>query len=365
MKLPVASTIIRYYVFRNPEQPMTKEYISRVNKVLDYIEKHISKNFSLEELADVAAFSKYHFHRIFYSVTGETLFQFIQRVRIERAAYQLLNNRDKTVTEVALDSGFAGSSSFAKAFKACYGVSASEWRRRGRTCCNEGLSECKPGGMYAEQSLIGPLRRDSNFGKKDSNLSNTVSNLGKASAAGFTYTSRNNINTRRTNMSVKTVENKSVEVKMFPETTVAYVRYVGPYKGDEQLFAGLYEKLVTWAGARDLLADDLVSLIVYHDNPEITDEEKLRVSVCLGVPEETEVGGEIGKMTIPGGKYVFARFEVDATQFGQAWDWVFSTWLPSSGYQPDDRPAFELYHGGKDDEAGTFDVSICVPVRPL
>ncbi len=166
-------------------------------------------------------------------------------------------------------------------------------------------------------------------------------------------------------MSVKTVENKSVEVKRFPETTVAYVRYVGPYKGDEQLFTRLYEKLFTWAGARDLLSDDLVNMVVYHDNPEITDEEKLRVSVCLGVPEETEVGGEIGKMTVPGGKYVFARFEVDATQFGQAWDWVFSTWFPSSGYQPDDRPAFELYHCGKDDAAGTFDVSICVPVRPL
>ncbi len=134
---------------------MTKEYISRVNKVLDYIEKHISENFSLEELAGVAAFSKYHFHRIFYSITGETLFQFIQRVRIERAAYQLLANKDKPITEIAFDNGFSGSSSFAKAFKAYYGVSASRWR------------------------LMRPPERNSNIG-------NTISNSGKAVAAGFT-----------------------------------------------------------------------------------------------------------------------------------------------------------------------------------
>ncbi len=166
-------------------------------------------------------------------------------------------------------------------------------------------------------------------------------------------------------MSVKTIENKKVEVKMFPETTVAYVRYVGPYAGDEQLFAGLYEKLFTWAGARDLIGDDPQTLIIYHDNPEITDDEKLRVSVCLKVPEDTGVSGEIGKLTIPEGKYVFANFDVDAAQFGEAWQWVYGEWLPGSGYEPDDRPCFELYGCEKDQGKGIFNVDICVPVRPV
>ena len=322
---------------------MTNEYISRVNRVLDYIEGNISKDFSLDELAGVAAFSKYHFHRVFYSVTGETLFQFIQRVRIERAAYQLLNYGETPVTEIALDNGFSGSASFARAFKAAYGVSATEWRRcRG----------CLPGSSAAPETGV-----ESNTGKRDGNS-------GKAPVPEQSYTSRNTTITRRTYMSEKSIENKHVEVKMFPETTVAYVRYVGPYAGDEQLFAGLYEKLFTWAGARDLIDGDPQTLIIYHDNPEITEDDKLRLSVCLAVPEETEVSGEIGKLTIPEGKYVFANFDVDASQFGEAWNWVYGQWLPASGYEPDDRPCFELYCSEKEQGGGKFNVHICVPVRP-
>ncbi len=72
---------------------------------------------------------------------------------------------------------------------------------------------------------------------------------------------------------------------------------------------------------------------------------------------------EIGKMEIAGGTYAVAHFEIDATQFEQAWDWVYSKWLPSSGYQPDENQCFELYP--KAPENGRFTVDICIPVRPL
>ena len=60
------------------------------------------------------------------------------------------------MTEIALDNGFSGSSSFAKAFKSYYGISASKWR------------------------TMHPLQQNSNFG-------NVVSNPGKAAAAGFAF----------------------------------------------------------------------------------------------------------------------------------------------------------------------------------
>jgi AraC family transcriptional regulator len=158
--------------------------------------------------------------------------------------------------------------------------------------------------------------------------------------------------------------NKSVEVKELPEMTVAYIRYIGPYKGDEQLFAGLWQKLFGWAGPRGLLSNkDLKSLVVYHDDPNITSEDKLRMSVCISVPEETKVGGEIGKMKIEAAKYAIARFELDASQFQQAWDWVYSQWLPNSGYQPDDKACFEMYP--EEPKDGKFVVDICVPVKPI
>ena len=59
------------------------EYIARINRVLDYIEENISGDLSLRTLASVAAFSPYHFHRIFRALTGETVNGFIQRIRID------------------------------------------------------------------------------------------------------------------------------------------------------------------------------------------------------------------------------------------------------------------------------------------
>jgi len=92
---------------------MAEQYRGRINTAVDYIEKNLNHNFSLDEIASVAGFSKYHFHRIFYIFTGESLFQFIQRLRLEKAATLLLTDPVKPVTEIALECGFSNSSSFA------------------------------------------------------------------------------------------------------------------------------------------------------------------------------------------------------------------------------------------------------------
>ena len=71
------------------------EYIFRVNRVIDYIETNIDKDLSLEDLARIANFSQFHFHRIFRAIVGETLNRFIQRMRVEKAATQLMANPKK------------------------------------------------------------------------------------------------------------------------------------------------------------------------------------------------------------------------------------------------------------------------------
>ena len=85
---------------------LREEYTSRINRVIDYIEKNTDKGLSLESLAKVAIFSPFHFHRIFRAMVGETLNQFIQRIRIEKAAAQLIVNPKKSITEIAFDCGF-------------------------------------------------------------------------------------------------------------------------------------------------------------------------------------------------------------------------------------------------------------------
>ena len=160
---------------------------------------------------------------------------------------------------------------------------------------------------------------------------------------------------------------KQVEVREMPELHVAYVRHTGPYQGDSELFEGLIQKLMMWAGPRGILnSPDTQMLCAYHDDPDITDADKLRVSVCVTVPQGTPVDGEIGEMTIAGGKYAAASFELIPDNYQQAWDTVFGSWLPQSGYQPTDGLCYELMKGDPSDHPeGKHVVDICVPVKPM
>ncbi len=307
---------------------LQSEYISRINRTLDYIESNLGKPLTLEELASVANFSKFHFNRIFHSIAGETPFQFIMRVRMEKAAALILLNKKESLSEIAHKCGFSEIAVFSRNFRSHFGVSATQYR--------------------STKSY------NSKKSQPDSN-----SNQADESPAPYFCRELNTIKWRTT-MKL----NKNVEVKELPKMTLAYIRHIGPYKGDDKLFEGIWNRLFAWAGPRGLIGGkDFKSLVIYHDDPNVTIEDKLRMSVCITVPPETKVGGEIGKMELEAARYVIARFELTAQQFQEAWDWLYGQWFPESGYQPDEKPCFEMYP--EEPKDGRFVVDICVPVKPL
>jgi len=109
---------------------MHSEYQARINKVIAYIDANLSGDLSLEQLARVACFSEYHFHRLFRSLIGENLNEFIQRRRLETAARALyLNPKDKVI-DVALNAGYDNPTSFFRAFRQYFGSSPSAWRKK-------------------------------------------------------------------------------------------------------------------------------------------------------------------------------------------------------------------------------------------
>ena len=321
---------------------LREEYTARINKVIDYIESNISKDLSLNELAAVAHFSPFHFHRIFSAMVGETLNGFVKRLRIEKAATLLVQNPRRSITEIAFECGFSGSSAFARAFQETFQVSASEWR-------------------------AGKYSRTSKNGKTDSKEGKQISNIKQDFDVQSLYTDSMAKQTWRVEMKNNKELVTNVEVKDIPEMHVAYIRHIGPYAGDEQLFANLFSRLCAWAGPRGLLSSPEIKFItIYHDNPDITDESKLRTDVCISVAPDTQVGGEIGKATIPAGKYAIGHFEIAPDQYGDAWNAVYGGWLPESGYQPDDRPCFELYlNDPKQHPEGKHVVDIYAPVKPM
>ncbi len=324
----------------NRQKQLRNIYISRINCVIDYIEEHIDAELTLEELAGVAQFSPFHFHRIFRAIVGEPLNAFIQRIRLEKAAIKLLGNPAKSITEIAYECGFSGSSTFARAFKDMFGVSASRWR-------DEGWQQ----GSKNDQML--------------SNICQVERKTGQEFAVSFTYNGPA-VQLWRVEMTDNSLTTQ-VEVKDMPEIPVAYVRYIGPYKGDVELFGRLFGKLMTWAGPRNLLRfPETKVMAIYHDDPAITDVSRLRTDACISVPADTIPEGEIGRETIPAGKYAIAHFEINVDQYEDAWKAVCGGWLPESGYQPGEGLCYELYYNDpKEHPEGKHIVDICIPVKPL
>ena len=321
---------------------MNKEYSSRINRALNHIEKNLSREITLEEIAEKALFSKYHFHRIFSSIMGESLFRYIQRLRIEKAAAEIAADKDTPITDIAMKYMFSSSAVFSRAFKTRFDMSPSEWRDGGSR-------------EYSKNS------------KLQSSRYQQLSKECKELSLKADYTDIRSKKWRVSMKSEKTNLDYYVEVKEIDEKHLAYVRHIGPYAGNSELFKMLFTKLMKWAGPRNLFIPGKTEfLTIYHDSPEITEEEKLRISTCITVPEGTDTDGEIGHMDIKKGLYAIAEFRIDVSEYGDAWNTFCGDWLPESGYQCADGPCYELYLNEADkDPEGKHHIAIHMPVKPL
>jgi len=330
----------------------TTKHERRINKAIDFITSHLTKNPSLDEIAEAASFSKFHFHRLFQAHVGETVLEFTRRLRLEKAASQLHFDRDKDVTAVALDCGFSSSQNFAKAFKKHFSMSPTVYRQSDAYL--NGRNDERPGSKDGNT-----IRKDGNTIRKDGN---TLRNPGNAAAAALGH-SHDDFDNRSHQRKDKIVARENVEVKDVPSLHVAYVRTIGEY-GYEPA-AKAFEALEHWAGPRGLLQNGQF-LGVPWDDPNVTPAEKCRYDACVTVPEGTEVDGAVDRQTLPGGRNAVHHAEIIGNDFESGWNHLIGEWLPNSGYQPGDGPAYEVYlNDGDKDPQGRWLVDIHLPVKPL
>ncbi|MEQ9366750.1 MAG: GyrI-like domain-containing protein, partial [Leptospirales bacterium] len=282
-------------------------------------------------------------HRIFQSLLGENLNQFIRRVRLEKASAAMLANPHRTITDIALDYGFSGSSSFARAFRAHFGQSPSLWKEKRLN-------------SYATEPVQNPQGRRQE--KPASPIESAWTLMGR-------YPGRDSPQMQWT--LTRGALTGRITIQNLADMHVAYVRSIGPYKGDAELFRQLFDRLFQWATPHRLLENPATRILtIYHDNPEITEEEYLRISVCMTIPENLQVSGDVGRTILQGGQYAVARFSLKAPEYAIAWQGVYDVWLPESGFLPDDRPSLELYSRDSESaETGENLIDICVPVRKL
>lgn len=94
-------------------------YEKIVNQAIDYILDHLDEPISVQDVADYCYVSRYHFNRIFKSIVQESVYQFIKRVKIEQAAFKLMVEDQRLITDIGLEYGYE-SANFTNVFKQQY-----------------------------------------------------------------------------------------------------------------------------------------------------------------------------------------------------------------------------------------------------
>lgn len=315
----------------------SERHIVTINRVIDFIEENLHEELSLDQIARCAGLSDSHFHKLFTQKMKETPGRFIQRLRIERAAALLVQFPVRTVTEIAFDCGFASSASFTRAFGEYFSVTPTQWRdplvrtRVKSTRCQDALGSVNtPEADYRIQS---------HFERISAALSWTVYKDEKLFS--------------------------NISIQTFPETEIAYVRHVGPYMMNPDLFRSLYLRLYSWAVPRKLVTSQTRLFNIYHDDPSITAKEHLRLSVGIEIAPGTRQNEGISILRIPGGDYAVASFEIGADEYVSAWSCLFSHWFAHSGYACGEGISFEIpLRDPADDPGGKHAINIYIPVVP-
>jgi AraC family transcriptional regulator len=269
------------------------DYVKRVNQAIDYVVQHLDEKLLLEDLARVACFSPFHFHRVFRSLVGETLSAFVRRLRLERALSMMSSEGRWSLTEVALACGFSSSSDFSRAFKGRFGVAPSAFDVKAFRARNR-------------QDLWATSLQLERVGLPD-----------PATAPEF-----------------------DVRLRDLPARTVAYIRVLDPFMGRRVVEAA--NRLMAWADGRGLADGQWLGYM--WDDPEIVAQKDCRYDVGLEVAH-VDPDGEIGRFEFA--PMLVAQVEVRGGLDLElrAMEWLFGTWLPGSGYVPDDQPNFEAWIG--------------------
>ena len=315
---------------------LKNEYRSRLNRTIDYIQNHYDEDLNLTKLAEVACFSKFHFHRIFRAMVGETLNDFVQRIRLEKSITKLTTELNKSITEIALDCGFSCSQNFAKIFKAHYGITPSIFRR-----------EFKWNDWKIKMLNLKGKNKD-DLQPVDAFLYDTYYN--------------------KRQLPIDKILDKQfvpqIKIENLPDLHVAYIRSRGPYH--HETLASVFKQLLQWANPRRLIENGSMVLSVFWSNPDITPDDKLIHDACITVPESIKADRWVDVRVLPGGKFAIHHCEIDAGPSEEAWLSFVLNWLASSDYQPDDRPLYQIYYNDYNTHPLKHQIiDLCLPIKPL
>lgn len=257
-------------------------YQHRIQTVVSFIAENLHCNLDVLQLADMANFSPYHFHRIYRELMCETVNATVRRLRLQQAAHCLIST-EQSISTIAKQIGYGSVEAFSRAFSSAYQLSPARYRQARQHDCR----------------LDPPARPP-------------------AAASELTM--------------------YQVEMLNFGE-----MRLVGlPHQGDYMKIGNAFEKLFVKANAAGWLDQNTRSMGLYYDDPQSVTLDKLRSAACITSDKAID-DDDYREYLIPAGQYATVLFKGPYAELDQPYSWLFGEWLPNSGYEPRDFPAFEEY----------------------
>lgn len=260
----------------------------RLLPILVHIQAHLEEELGLARLAAQANLSPYHFHRLFRATVGETLKHYVQRLRLEQAAFRL-KLHDTPVIDVAFSLGYHSHETFTRAFRKHFAVPPSLYRRA--------------------------------YGRR-----RTATAPGQLPAL---------------NQSLAEVALSKVRIQRLERMTVAFIRQWGAYT---EVDTGVFDTLLAWAIATDRYSGENLLLGIGHDDPQITPTAMVRFDACLQVDAPFPPTGPIGCQTLPAGDYVALTY---VGPYGAAMTQAYAALFAYMQSRPDytllGLPAVEIY----------------------
>ena len=255
------------------------DYIQRINKVVAYINNHLDETLDLKTLANEAALSDFHFHRIFKALKGEAIGGYITRLRLEATA-RLLRYTALTIEEIALNIGYETPASLSKAFKKQYGISPTEYRTNKDT-------------YIMKKEIINP----------DLAL-------------------------------------KAPKIVILEPKNLIYVALTGAYGSLD--YGKAYEQLWAVIKAQKLFTKGIESICISYDDPKITEGFLQRSDVCLAIHKSATPQEEVSCKTLAGGKYAVFFYQGSYENLSQVYDTAVR-WVIDHQYTLREEPFFEKY----------------------
>ncbi len=271
-----------------------------VHQSIDYIIQHLDGDLSIEDVADHFHFSKFYFCRSFKEVTGESVYAFIKRLKMDQSAIDIKLRKDKPITEIGLDYGYS-SSNYSSAFRKHHNAAPAEFRK-----------------SIEVKGMANPFYPEalSDFGSLED-------------------------------------YDRKIKIQELPDFLVIYERMIGNYVEIKGKWADFLEK------NKDKIKADTLLIERFYDDPAITGLNSCICDICMTTKEPA---GLNNVTTVKGGKFATYRFEGKIQDIFCTIQGIFSLWLPASAYEMDKRYGLNIYRE-IDIENERVAMDLCIPVK--